>query len=197
MRANPRKESIVPSSHRTVAGRSSRARPGYASWRTTGPPRSTGPPQHRHAEQDDGFQVVPGTARFTVGDAVHDDAPAGTLVIVPPGVPHTFANPGHQPVVMVNIFTTDLCAQYFRNLRDVVADGRTAVAQAAGAVMGRYATTPGGHRPPVGPTGAARCRPYRVPTSAASVLPVTARDYPYVGCCGQPAGESSQSSWRP
>ncbi len=23
------------------------------------------------------------------------------------------------------------------------------------------------------------------------------RNYPYVGCCGQPGGESSQSSWRP
>ena len=46
---------------------------------------------------------------------------------------------------MVNTFTPDLYVQYvrdLRDLRDVVADGRTPVAQAAGAVMRRYATTP-------------------------------------------------------
>ena len=35
-------------------------------------PRSAGPPQHRHARHDEGFYVVSGTARFTVGEAVHD-----------------------------------------------------------------------------------------------------------------------------
>src|SRR5487761_1388711 len=60
-------------------------------------PRSPGPPQHRHAEHDEGFYVVSGTARFTVGHTGYE-APAGTLVMVPPGVPHTFANPGDQPL---------------------------------------------------------------------------------------------------
>ncbi|MDH6132742.1 oxalate decarboxylase/phosphoglucose isomerase-like protein (cupin superfamily) [Kitasatospora sp. MAA4] len=35
--------------------------------------------------------------------------PAGTLVMVPPGAPHTFANPGDQPLVtevMVRYATT-------------------------------------------------------------------------------------------
>jgi len=101
---------------------------------------SPGPPQHRHAQHDEGFYVVSGTARFTVGETVHD-APAGTLVMVPPGVPHTFANPGDEPVVMINTFTPDLYVQYFRDLRDMVtASGRT-MHQAAGEVMGRYATT--------------------------------------------------------
>jgi quercetin dioxygenase-like cupin family protein len=103
-------------------------------------PRSAGPPQHRHAEHDEGFYVVSGTARFTVGQTVHD-APAGTLVMVPPGVPHTFANPGDEPVVMVNTFTPDLYVQYFRDLRDLIADGRQAIPQAAAQAMSRYATT--------------------------------------------------------
>ena len=30
-------------------------------------PRSAGPPQHRHARHDEGFYVVSGTARFTIG----------------------------------------------------------------------------------------------------------------------------------
>ena len=35
-------------------------------------PRSVGPSQHRHARHDEGFYVVSGTARFTVGSTVHD-----------------------------------------------------------------------------------------------------------------------------
>jgi mannose-6-phosphate isomerase-like protein (cupin superfamily) len=103
-------------------------------------PHSSGPPQHRHARHDEGFYVVSGTARFTVGSAVHD-APAGTLVMVPPGAPHTFANPGDQPLVMVNTFTPDLYVQYFRDLRDAAAGGRELTPGEIAVVMGRYATT--------------------------------------------------------
>jgi mannose-6-phosphate isomerase-like protein (cupin superfamily) len=103
-------------------------------------PRSDGPPQHRHAEHDEGFYVVSGTARFTVGETGYD-APAGTLVMVPPGAPHTFANPGDQPLVMINTFTPDFYVRYFRDLRERVASGGFTQAEAAAEVMGRYATT--------------------------------------------------------
>src|SRR6201996_3772587 len=86
-------------------------------------PHTDGPPQHRHAQHDEGFYVVSGTVRFTVGTDTHD-ATAGTLVMVPPGAPHTFANPGDEPAVMVNTFTPDLYVQYFRDLRDMVAGGQ-------------------------------------------------------------------------
>ena len=109
-------------------------------------PRSPGPPQHWHARHDEGFYVVSGTARFTVGDAVHD-APAGTLVMVPPGAPHTFANPGDQPLVMVNTFTPDLYVQYFRDLRDAGAGGQPLTEQEITEVMGRYATFPAAELP--------------------------------------------------
>jgi mannose-6-phosphate isomerase-like protein (cupin superfamily) len=104
-------------------------------------PRSDGPPQHRHARHDEGFYVVSGTARFTVGRTDHE-APAGTLVMVPPGAPHTFANPGDEPLVMINTFTPDLYVRYFRDLRDTLAAGREMTAQATAEVMSRYATTP-------------------------------------------------------
>jgi mannose-6-phosphate isomerase-like protein (cupin superfamily) len=103
-------------------------------------PRSAGPPQHRHAQHDEGFYVVSGTARFTVGNSMHD-APAGTLVMVPPGAPHTFANPGDEPLVMVNTFTPDLYVQYFRDLRDAAGDGRELTSGEITEVMGRYGTT--------------------------------------------------------
>jgi mannose-6-phosphate isomerase-like protein (cupin superfamily) len=104
-------------------------------------PHTGGPPQHRHAQHDEGFYVLAGTVRFTVGDQSHD-VPARTLVMVPPGAPHTFANPGDVPAVMLNTFTPDLYVQYFRDLRDLVASGQPLTPGAVTGVMARYATTP-------------------------------------------------------
>jgi quercetin dioxygenase-like cupin family protein len=104
-------------------------------------PHTDGPPQHRHARHDEGFYVVAGTARFTVGEAVYD-APAGTLVMVPPGAPHTFANPTDATTVLLNTFTPDLYVQYFRDLRDMIAAGRPLTAEATVEAMSRYATEP-------------------------------------------------------
>jgi len=103
------------------------------------PPATTGPPQHRHAEHDEGFYVVSGTARFTVGDTSYDAA-AGTLVMVPPGAPHTFANPGEEPVVLLNTFTPDLYVRYFRDLRQMIADGQPLTPESTERAMRRYAT---------------------------------------------------------
>jgi quercetin dioxygenase-like cupin family protein len=104
-------------------------------------PHTDGPPQHRHARHDEGFYVVSGTARFTVGETDYD-APAGTLVMIPPGAPHTFANPTGETTVILNTFTPDLYVEYFRDLRDMVAGGRPLTAEATIAAMSRYATEP-------------------------------------------------------
>ena len=87
------------------------------------PPHTPGPPQHRHAQHDEGFYVVSGTARFTVGETPYD-VTAGALVMIPPGAPHTFANPSDQTTVLLNTFTPDLYVQYFRDLREMTADGQ-------------------------------------------------------------------------
>src|SRR5215467_14853987 len=104
-------------------------------------PHTEGPPQHRHGRHDEGFYVVSGTARFTVGDTSYD-APPGTLVMVPPGAPHTFANPGDQPVILLNTFTPDLYVQYFRDLRGMMSAGRPLSDEAITQTMARYATVP-------------------------------------------------------
>jgi pimeloyl-ACP methyl ester carboxylesterase len=104
-------------------------------------PHSGGPPQHRHAQHDEGFYVVSGTARFTVG-AESYDVPAGGLAMIPPGAPHTFANPGDEPLVLLNTFTPDLYVQYFRDLRAVIGQGGALTAEATVQVMSRYATEP-------------------------------------------------------
>jgi pimeloyl-ACP methyl ester carboxylesterase/mannose-6-phosphate isomerase-like protein (cupin superfamily) len=104
-------------------------------------PHTQGPPQHRHGRHDEGFYVVAGTASFTVGEDSYQ-APAGTLVMVPPGAPHTFANAGDEPVILLNTFTPDLYVQYFRDLRDMVASGSPATPAQIIGVMARYATEP-------------------------------------------------------
>lgn len=104
-------------------------------------PHTPGPPQHRHAQHDEGFHVLSGTVRFTVGDEEFD-ATAGTFVLVPPGAPHTFANITDQPAVMLSIFTPDLYVQYFRDLQNTIAAGRVMSPQAHIRTMRRYATEP-------------------------------------------------------
>ncbi len=104
-------------------------------------PHTGGPPQHRHARHDEGFYVVSGSARFTVGETTYE-APAGTLVMIPPGAPHTFGNPGDEPAVLLNTFTPDLYVQYFRDLRDMIAGGQALTPEATIQVMSRYATVP-------------------------------------------------------
>jgi quercetin dioxygenase-like cupin family protein len=93
----------------------------------TVPPRTDGPPPHWHQKHDETFYVIAGTARFTVGDT-HHEASAGTFVSVPIGAEHTFANPGDEPAIILNTFTPDLYAGYFR-------DGR---AYAASVPNGRF-----------------------------------------------------------
>lgn len=105
-------------------------------------PHTVGPPQHRHAQHDEGFYVVRGTVRFTVGEESYD-AEVGTLVMVPPGAPHTFANPGDEPAVILNTFSPDLYVQYFRDLRDFATSaGRVPTPEEVVDVMARYHTEP-------------------------------------------------------
>lgn len=52
-----------------------------------------GPPVHVHHSDDEAWYVLDGSLRFQLGDRTVD-AGAGTCVFVPPGVAHTFGNPG-------------------------------------------------------------------------------------------------------
>ena len=102
-------------------------------------PHTEGRPQHRHARHDEGFYVVSGTARFTVGNTAYD-APAGTLAMIPPGAPHTFANPTSEPLVLLNTFTPDLYVQYFRDLRQMIEQHGALTPELTAQAMSRYAT---------------------------------------------------------
>ncbi len=64
-------------------------------------PRREGPELHTHADEDDSFYVLEGELTFIADDEVV--AGPGTFVLVPPGIPHTFANRGDAVLRMLNI----------------------------------------------------------------------------------------------
>ncbi len=65
-------------------------------------PRRHGPPSHAHAAEDDAFLILDGELTFVVAGR-EVAAPAGTFVLVPPGVEHTFENRTDAPVRIVTV----------------------------------------------------------------------------------------------
>jgi mannose-6-phosphate isomerase-like protein (cupin superfamily) len=65
-------------------------------------PNRDGPPGHVHPDADDAFCVLEGELAFTVEDE-EITADAGTFVLVPPGVYHTFANRTDKVARFVNV----------------------------------------------------------------------------------------------
>ncbi|HEX5005668.1 MAG TPA: cupin domain-containing protein, partial [Hyphomonadaceae bacterium] len=59
-------------------------------------PPGAGAAPHVHSREDEVFTVVRGHYRFRHGDQVMD-APAGTVVFLPRGIPHTFRNVSDEP----------------------------------------------------------------------------------------------------
>jgi len=57
---------------------------------------------HVHADEDDSFYILEGELTFVLGGE-EVIAPAGTFVLVPPGVEHGFRNDGAEPVRILNI----------------------------------------------------------------------------------------------
>jgi uncharacterized cupin superfamily protein len=65
-------------------------------------PGRHGPEAHIHDDEDDAFYVLDGDLQFVI-DEQGIAAPAGTFVLVPPGVMHTFINRSSSPARMLNI----------------------------------------------------------------------------------------------
>ena len=86
------------------------------------------------------FLITGGILRFTLGD-IHWDAKVGDYIIVPVGVPHTFANVSSAPVEFFSTFTPAYYVNYFRELADLSAKGRLNPEENLSA-MRRYATVP-------------------------------------------------------
>jgi len=104
------------------------------------PPGPASPPQHFHKNHDEVFIITSGKLRFTSNDQTWD-VEVGSVVVVPPNVPHTFNNPFDKPATMLNTFTPDIYIQYFRDLSKLPVDERGLLKPAdIGRVMSNYGT---------------------------------------------------------
>jgi len=97
-------------------------------------------PTHVHRAHDEVFIVTAGALRFRSGEE-SVDVEAGSVVVIPPGVPHTFSNPFDVPAVFLNTFTPGHYVQYFRDLATLPLDGHGMLAPAdIGQTMAHYVT---------------------------------------------------------
>jgi quercetin dioxygenase-like cupin family protein len=86
------------------------------------PAEASGPPPHAHRQTTDTFYVLEGTLRVTVGGR-ELDAPAGSFILVPPGVVHTFANTSAAPARVLSISAPGGWEHYLRDLAGAVRGG--------------------------------------------------------------------------
>jgi quercetin dioxygenase-like cupin family protein len=80
-----------------------------------------GPDLHVHRDHTDAFSVLSGALTYAFGPGGERTvvAPAGSVVVVPPDVPHAFVNEGDADAVFLNVHTPDRgFAAYMRALRD-------------------------------------------------------------------------------
>jgi len=71
-----------------------------------------GPPLHAHADEDEAWYVLEGRLRFKL-DGEISDAPAGSFVFVPRGLPHCFQNTGAEPARILVMFTPAGMERFF------------------------------------------------------------------------------------
>src|ERR687886_1181869 len=99
-------------------------------------PGFAGPPPHVHERLHDMFYVLEGTLTMRLGDATME-LEAGSFVCAPPGVVHTFSNPGDAPVRFLNFNTPAGWERYMRDLGAALASG-TPTQEEIGQIASRY-----------------------------------------------------------
>jgi quercetin dioxygenase-like cupin family protein len=80
-------------------------------------PAGAGAAPHVHSREDEVFQVMRGHYRFRHGDT-EVDAPAGTILFLPKGIPHTFRNVSEEPGEHVLTLVPGGLEKMFRELSD-------------------------------------------------------------------------------
>ena len=79
-------------------------------------PNSGGPGAHSHDDNDEIFRIVDGTMSMLVGDR-RIDAPSGSVIVIPAGVTHDFANRTDAPAALFNVFVP---GGFETNMPDIV-----------------------------------------------------------------------------
>jgi quercetin dioxygenase-like cupin family protein len=77
------------------------------------PPRTGGPPLHRHSHEDEAFYVCSGVLTAQFGDQ-RLELNAGEVVWLPRGIPHAFANFSDAPTTIVSLLVPGALSEMFR-----------------------------------------------------------------------------------
>jgi uncharacterized RmlC-like cupin family protein len=84
------------------------------------PPHTAGPGRHVHSREDEAIYVVSGVLTVEVGDRRYQTCP-GSLVWLPRGVPHVFANLSDEPVWAVGVITPSGLEGLFAEIASYIA----------------------------------------------------------------------------
>ena len=103
----------------------------------TFPAGMNGPPPHAHRYTTDTFYVLEGTLHLTIGDS-EIDASAGSYILVPPGVVHTFANISDEPVRFLNISAPGGLEKYLRDVAEATRLGTMPGTPDFAAIVAKY-----------------------------------------------------------
>ena len=103
----------------------------------TVPPGFPGSVRHRHARMTDVFFVLEGTLAFDLGGERQLLGPGG-FVLVPPGVEHTFSNPGAEPARFLNIYQPAGLERYVKEVAERMAAGRPPTPAEMAEIAARY-----------------------------------------------------------
>jgi quercetin dioxygenase-like cupin family protein len=86
-------------------------------------------PPHTHAHEDHCLYVVSGTVHLQIGGDLIE-APAGSYVIKPRGVPHAFWNPGSAPALALEITSPGGFETYYNDMAAVTSPAEALAIQA-------------------------------------------------------------------
>jgi mannose-6-phosphate isomerase-like protein (cupin superfamily) len=89
---------------------------------STVPPGFPGPVRHRHSRMTDVFYILEGKLALELGGERRVLGP-GSFALVPPGVAHTFANPGPGPARFLNIQQPAGLEKYLKEALKRMAEG--------------------------------------------------------------------------
>ena len=103
----------------------------------TVPPGFPGPVRHRHARMTDVFFVLEGELTFDLDDEQRTLG-AGSFVLVPPGMVHTFANRGSVPARFLSVYQPSGNEQYLKEAMRRMAEGRSWSPAEMAEVAARY-----------------------------------------------------------
>jgi mannose-6-phosphate isomerase-like protein (cupin superfamily) len=106
------------------------------------PPRTPGPGRHVHSREDEAIYVISGVLTVEVGSQRHQVGP-GSLIWLPRGIPHTFANLTSEPVSTVGVITPSGLENMFAEIAAHLAElTGPPDSQAITAINAKYGVSP-------------------------------------------------------